>query len=38
MSSSDAMFEISYVYFLYVNERAARVKIDRDSRRCRHGQ
>ena len=32
MSSSDAMFETSLVYFQYVNERAAHVKIDRDSR------
>ena len=29
MSSSDAMFEALYVYFQYINERAARVKIDR---------
>ena len=27
MSSSDAMFEASSVYFQYVNEQAARVKI-----------
>ena len=31
MSSSDAMFEASPVYFQYVNERAAHVKIDRVS-------
>ena len=30
----DAMFEASSVYFQYLNERAAHVKIDRDSRRC----
>ena len=29
------MFEASSVYFQYVNERAAHVKIDRDSRRYR---
>ena len=29
MSSSDAMFEALSVYFHYVNERAAHVKIDR---------
>ena len=28
MSSSDGMFEASSVYFQYVNERAAHVKID----------
>ena len=28
MSSSDDMFEASSVYFMYVNERAAHVKID----------
>ena len=28
MSSSDAMFEASSVYFQYVNERAAHIKID----------
>ena len=28
MSSSDAMFEASSVYFQYLNERAAHVKID----------
>ena len=38
MSSSDAMFEASSVYFQYVNERAAHVKIDRVSRRCRPGR
>ena len=32
MSSSDAMFEASSVYFQYVNERAAHVKIDHASR------
>ena len=37
MFSSDAMFEASSVYFQYVNERAAQVKIDRVSRRCRPG-
>ena len=37
MSSSDAMFEDSPVYTQYVNERAAHVKIDRVSRRCRPG-
>ena len=31
MFSSDAMFEASSVYFQYVNERAAHVKIDRVS-------
>ena len=31
MSSSDATFEASSVYFWCVNERAASVKIDRDS-------
>ena len=34
MSSSDAMFETLFCVFQYVNERAAHVKIDRDSRRC----
>ena len=29
MPSSDAMFEASSVYFQYVNERAAHVKINR---------
>ena len=38
MSSSDAMFEASSVYFQHVNERAAHVKIDRVSRRCRPGR
>ena len=37
MSSSIAMFEASSVYFQYVNERAAHVKIDRVSRQCRPG-
>ena len=37
MSSSDAMFEAWSVYFQYVNERAAHVKIDRVSRRCHPG-
>ena len=37
MSSSDAMFEASSVYFQHINERAADVKIDRVSRRCRPG-
>ena len=37
MSSSDAMIEASSVYFQYVNEEAAHVKIDRVSRRCRPG-
>ena len=37
MSSSDAMFEASSVHFQYVNERAAHVKIDLVSRRCRPG-
>ena len=34
MSSLDAMFEASSVYFQYVNEQAAHVKIDRISRWC----
>ena len=34
MSSSDAMFEALSVYFNYVNEGAAYVKIDRVSRWC----
>ena len=38
MSSSDAMFEASSVYFQYVNGRAAHVKIDRISSRCGPGQ
>ena len=33
----DAMFEASPVYFQYVNEQAAHVKIDRVSRRCQPG-
>ena len=33
MSSLDAMFEASSVYFQYVNERAAHVKVDRVSHR-----
>ena len=37
MSSSDAIFEASSMYFQYVNEAAAHVKIDRISRRCRPG-
>ena len=37
MSSSDAMFEASSVYFQCVNERAAHVKRDRVSSRCRPG-
>ena len=37
MSSSDAMFEALSMYFQYVNERAAHVKIDRVSRRFRPG-
>ena len=37
MSSSDALFEASSVYFQYIHERAAHVKIDRVSRRCRPG-
>ena len=32
------MFEASSVYFQYVNERAAHIKIDRVCRRCRPGQ
>ena len=38
MSSSDAMFEASSVYFQYVNERYAHLKIDCVSRRCRPGR
>ena len=34
MSSLDRMFKCVPVYFQDVNERAAHVKIDRDSRRC----
>ena len=37
MSSLDDVFEASSVYFQYVNEQAAYVKIDRVSRRCRPG-
>ena len=37
MSLSEARFEAPCVYFQYVNERAAHVKIDRVSRRCRPG-
>ena len=39
VSSSNAMFEASSVYFQYVrvNKRAAHVEIDRVSRRCRPG-
>ena len=37
MSSSDGMFETSSMYFQYVNERAAYVKIDRVSCRCGPG-
>ena len=37
MSSSDAMFEASSVYFQYVNEQAAHVKKDRVYRQCRPG-
>ena len=37
MSSSDAMFEAPSVYIQYVNKRAAHVKIDCVSRRCRPG-
>ena len=35
MSSSDSRFEASSVYFQYVNERVAHVKIDGVSRQCR---
>ena len=35
MSSLEAMFEASPVFLQYVNERAAHVKIDHVSRRCR---
>ena len=35
MSSYDAMFEASSVYFQNVNERSAHLRIDRVSRRCR---
>ena len=37
MSLLIAMFEASSVYFQHVNERAAKVKIDHVSRRCRPG-
>ena len=37
MSSSDAMFEASCMYFQYVNYRAAHVKIDHVSRWHRPG-
>ena len=37
MSSLDTMFEAFFCVFRYVNERAASVKIDCDSRRCRPG-
>ena len=37
MSSSESMFEASSVYFQYGNGRAAHVKLDRVSRRCRPG-
>ena len=37
MSSLDAMFEAASVYFQYINERAAHVKIDRVSCWCRPG-
>ena len=33
----DATFIASSVFFQYVNDRAAHVKIDRVSRRCRPG-
>ena len=36
-SSSDVMFEALSVYFQHVNERAAHVKINRISHRCRAG-
>ena len=35
MSSLDAMFEASPVYFQYINERAAHLEIDRVYHRCR---
>ena len=35
MSSLNAMFEASSVYFQYVNEDAAHVEIDRGSRRSK---
>ena len=37
MSSSDAMFEASFVYFQYLNELTAHVKIDHVSHRCGTG-
>ena len=37
MSSSGPKFEALSVYFQYVNEPAAHVKIDRVSRRCEPG-
>ena len=37
MSSSDAMLEAMSVYFQYVNEQAAHVKIDHVSRWCQPG-
>ena len=37
MSSLDAVFKASPVYFQDENERAARVKIDRVSHQCRPG-
>ena len=37
MSTFDTIFIASPVYMQFVNERAANVKIDRDSRRCRRG-
>ena len=37
MSSLDAMFEASSVYFQYVKEQATHVKIYHVSRRCRPG-
>ena len=37
MSSLDAMFKASPVYFQDVNERAAHVKIDRGCRLCGPG-
>ena len=37
MYSSDALFKELSVYFQYVNERAAHVKIDGASLRCQPG-
>ena len=37
MYASDAMFEAASLYFQYVNQHAAPVKIERVSRRCRPG-